>query len=139
MKHWPPSITSIARLTAGVFAGNPGMVPEAQAGTRVFELRTYTSHEGKLDAVVARFRDHTIKLFEKHGLTNIGYWVPREQPNTLIYLIAHPSRDAATRNWDAFRKDADWIAARAASEANGPLVAKVQSVYMDPTNFSGIK
>ncbi len=141
MKHWPPSIASIARLTTGVFTGNLSMVPEApaQAGTRVFELRTYTSHEGKLDEVVARFRNHTIKLFEKHGLTNIGYWVPREQPNTLIYMIAHPSRDAATGNWDAFRKDADWIGARAASEANGPLVAKVQSVFMDPTNFSGIK
>ncbi len=83
---------------------------------------------------------HTKSNFiEKHGLTNIGYWVPREQPNTLVYLIAHPSRDAATRNWDAFRKGADWIATRAASEANGPLVAKVQSVFMDPTNFSGIK
>lgn len=141
MKHWPPSIASFAQLTTGVFAANLGMVAQAQAqaGTRVFELRTYTAHEGKLDAVVARFRDHTTQLFDKHGLTNIGYWVPREQPHTLVYLIAHASRDAATGNWDAFRKDPDWIAVRAASEANGPLVATVQSVYMDPTNFSGIK
>ncbi len=107
--------------------------------SRIFELRTYTAHEGKLDGVVARFRDHSTKLFGRHGITNIGYWVPREQPNTLIYMVAHASRDAATQNWDAFRKDADWIAVRAASEANGPLVAKVASVYMDPTDFSSLK
>jgi len=141
MKHWPSSILSIALLTAGIFTGSLSVAPEAQAqaGTRVFELRTYTSHEGKLDDVVARFRNHTTKLFEKHGITNIGYWVPREQPNTLVYLIAHSSRDVANKSWDAFRKDPDWIAARTASEVNGPIVAKVQSVFMDPTNFSGLK
>ena len=120
MTNWPSSMSSIALLTAGLFAGSLGVVPDAQAqSTRVYELRTYTAHEGKLDDVVARFRNHTTKLFEKHGMTNIGYWVPREQPNTLIYIIAHANRDAATKSWDAFRKDADWIAARAASEANG--------------------
>ena len=140
MTNWPSSMSSIALLTAGLFAGSLGVVPDAQAqSTRVYELRTYTAHEGKLDDVVARFRNHTTKLFEKHGMTNIGYWVPREQPNTLIYIIAHANRDAATKSWDAFRKDADWIAARAASEANGALVAKVVSVFMDPTNFSGLK
>ena len=136
MQKWASLI-----VTAGVVAGSLGITQEAraQASARVFELRTYTSHEGKLDDVVARFRNHTTKLFEKHGMTNVGYWVPREQQNTLVYMLAHPSRDAATKNWDAFRKDPDWIAARAASEANGPLVAKVQSVFMDPTNFSGMK
>lgn len=140
MKHLPLSAKSIALLAAGVVAGILSMAPAAQAqSTRVFELRTYTSHEGKLDDVVARFRNHTTKLFEKHGMTNVGYWVPREQPNTLIYVLAHANRDAATKSWDAFRKDPDWIAARTASEANGALVAKVVSVFMDPTNFSGLK
>ena len=69
--------------------------PQAQAQTnRVFELRTYTTHPGKLDDLLARFRNHTTKLFEKHGMTNIGYWVPSEQPNTLVYVLAYPSRDA---------------------------------------------
>ncbi len=140
MKNWPSSMASVALLTAGLFGGSLGVVPDAQAqSTRIFELRTYTSHEGKLDDVVARFRNHTTKLFEKHGMTNIGYWVPREQPNTLIYIVSHANRDAATKSWDAFRKDADWITARTASEVNGPIVAKVQSVFMDPTNFSGLK
>lgn len=140
MKNWPSSMASVARLTAGLFGGGLGVVPDAQAqSTRIYELRTYTSHEGKLDDVVARFRNHTTKLFEKHGMTNVGYWVPREQPNTLVYVLAYPSKDAATKAWDAFRKDETWIAARTASEANGPIVAKVVSVFMDPTNFSGLK
>jgi hypothetical protein len=124
-------------IIAGAFA-----VPQearAQATPRVFEMRTYTTHEGKLEDLQARFRNHTVKYFEKHGMTNIGYWVPRDQPNTLVYILAYPSRDAATKGWDTFRKDEGWIAARTASEANGPIVAKVNSVFMDPTNFSGLK
>ena len=133
---WAQSFAVIA-----VVSGGAGMAQDAQAqaGNRIYELRTYTSHEGKLDDVVARFRNHTTKLFEKHGMVNVGYWVPREQPNTLIYILSYANRDAATKSWDAFRKDPDWVTARAASEANGPLVAKVQSVFMDPTNFSGLK
>ncbi len=140
MKHFP-SLASFALFAAGLCAGTLGVVAEsqAQAGNRIYELRTYTSHEGKLDDVVARFRNHTTKLFEKHGMVNVGYWVPREQPNTLIYVISHANRDAATKSWDAFRKDADWITARTASETNGPIVAKVQSVFMDATNFSALK
>ena len=136
IQKWAQSFAVIA-----VVSGGTGMAQDAQAqaGNRIYELRTYTSHEGKLDDVVARFRNHTTKLFEKHGMVNVGYWVPREQPNTLIYILSHANRDAATKSWDAFRKDPDWITARAASEANGPLVAKVQSVFMDPTNFSGLK
>ena len=136
IQKWAQSFAVIA-----VVSGGAGMAQDvqAQAGNRIYELRTYTSHEGKLDDVVARFRNHTTKLFEKHGMVNVGYWVPREQPNTLIYILSHANRDAATKSWDAFRKDPDWITARAASEANGPLVAKVQSVFMDPTNFSGLK
>lgn len=141
-KHlWPSSIASFAPFTAGIFAGSLGVMPAGQAQTsaRVYESRTYTSHEGKLEDDVARFRNHTTKLFEKHGMTNIGYWLPREQPNTPIDIISHVSRHAATKSWYAFRKDPDWVAARTASEVNGPIVAKTHSAFMDPTNFSGLK
>ena len=135
------AFVAVALLTVGFFSGTlvTAQEAQAQATTRVFEMRTYTTHEGKLDDLQARFRNHTTKFFEKHGMTNVGYWVPREQPNTLVYILAYPSREAATKAWDGFRKDDGWIAARTASEANGPIVAKVQSVFMDPTNFSGIK
>jgi len=115
---------------------------EAQKPNRVFEIRTYTTEEGKLDALLARFRDHTTKLFEKHGMTNIGYWVPQNEPkskNTLIYIIAHESRDAATKNWEAFRSDPDWNKVRTESEAAGKIVNKVDSVFADPTDFSPLK
>ncbi len=115
---------------------------QSQAQGRVFELRTYTSHEGKLQDVVNRFRDHTRTYFDRQGMTSIGYWTPQDAPasqNTLIYIIAHPSRDAAKKNWDAFRADPDWQKARDASEANGKIVAKINSVFLTPTSYSGIK
>ena len=109
---------------------------------RVFEIRTYTTVEGKLPALLARFRDHTTKLFEKHGMTNLGYWTPSDGPaaeNTLIYIVAHKDRDAAKKSWDDFRNDPEWIKARDASEAGGKIVSKVESVYLKPTDFSQIK
>lgn len=106
---------------------------------RVFELRTYTSHENRLSDVVARFKNHTTRFFERHGITNIGYWIPTDQPNTLIYIVSHASREQAKKNWEAFQKDPEWIAAREASMANGPIVVKTQSVFMEPTEFSPIK
>jgi hypothetical protein len=115
---------------------------QAQGQERVFELRTYTSHEGKLPDIVNRFRDHTRTYFDRHGMTSIGYWTPQDAPtsqNTLIYIIAHPSRDAAKKNWDSFRADPDWQKARDASEANGKIVAKIDSVFLTPTSYSGIK
>ncbi len=112
------------------------------AENRVFEMRTYTTVDGRLDALLARFRDHTIKLFEKHGMTNVGYWVPQDAPlskNTLVYILAYPSRDAAKKSWDAFRADPDWQTAQKASEVSGKIVDHVVSVFMDPTDFSKIK
>lgn len=109
------------------------------AYAQVFEMRTYTANEGKLDALHARFRDHTVKLFEKHGIQNIGYWVPVNEPeskNTLIYVIRHASRDAAKKSWADFVADPAWQEAYKNSTADGKLVAKVESVYMNVTDYS---
>ena len=109
---------------------------------RVFELRTYTAVEGKLDALHARFRDHTNKIFAKHGMEMIGYWTPTDgekAKNTLIYVLAFPSREAATQSWKEFRDDPEWKAAAAESEKNGKLVAKVESVFMKATDYSAMK
>ncbi|HZM48388.1 MAG TPA: NIPSNAP family protein [Burkholderiales bacterium] len=115
---------------------------KAQAPGRVFELRTYTTNPGKLQDLHSRFRDHTTRMFEKHGMVNVGYWAPQDQPlagNTLIYILSYPSREAAKKSWDAFRADPEWQKARDASEANGKIVAKVDSVFMEATAFSAIK
>jgi hypothetical protein len=112
------------------------------AHDRVFEFRTYTTEPGKLPDLLKRFREHTTKLFEKHGMTNIGYWVPTDEPrskNTLIYVLAHASRDAAKKSWDGFKSDPDWIKVRDASEAGGKIVTKVESIYAEPTDFSAIR
>jgi hypothetical protein len=112
------------------------------AENRVFEMRTYTTVDGRLDALLTRFRDHTTKLFEKHGMTNIGYWVPQDAPlskNTLVYILSYPSREAAKKSWDAFRADPVWQKAQKESEASGKIVDHVVSVFMDPADFSKIK
>ena len=110
---------------------------------RVFELRVYHTPPGKLEDLKKRFRDHTIDIFKKHGITSIGYWVPQDadkgSENTLIYLIAHPSREAAKKNWSEFARDPEWTAVAKASEANGKIVEKIESTYMDPTDFSALK
>lgn len=113
--------------------------------SRVFEMRTYYAAPGKLEDLQARFRDHTVKLFEKHGMTNIGYWVPVDektgQPtgNTLVYILAYPSLEARTKSWDGFRNDPAWTAARNESEKNGKLVEKIDSAFLKATDYSGIK
>ena len=116
--------------------------PAHAADGKVFELRTYTTPEGKLPNLMARFRDHTIRLFEKHGMKNIGYWVPADEPrskNTLIYLLEHKSREAAQKSWADFRNDPEWVKARTESEANGKIVEKVESVFLEATDFSMLK
>jgi hypothetical protein len=114
----------------------------AQSNTRVFELRTYTAPDGKIGELHKRFRDHTTRLFQKHGMTNIGYWSPQDAPqsqNTLVYVIAHTSREAAKKSWDAFRSDPEWKKVSAESQVNGPIVAKAESLFLDPTDYSPIK
>ena len=135
----------VAFLMIGFAAGrltSAGTVAHAQ-GNRVFELRTYTTNEGKLPALQARFRDHTTRIFTRHGMTNIGYWTPQDAPlsqNTLIYIIAHQSREAAKKNWAEFQADPEWQKVAAASQVDGRILSKSpDSVFMDPTDYSLIK
>jgi hypothetical protein len=146
LTKWSLLVVVIAAFAAGGVSRGllTPVVTVHAAANRVFELRTYTTPPGKLDALKARFRDHTVKLFEKHGMTNIGYWVPQDAPqkdNTLVYLLAHSSREAAAKSWAAFRTDPDWVKAKAESEKDGPLTIQggVTSVFLDPTDFSAIK
>lgn len=109
----------------------------AAEDTRVFEMRTYHANPGKLDALNSRFRDHTVNLFEKHGMTNVGYWVPKDnEKNLLIYVLAYPSQEARDASWKAFMNDADWKAAYAESTKDGKLVGKVDSVFLQATDYS---
>lgn len=105
--------------------------------SRVYEMRIYYAAPGKLDALHARFRDHTMKLFEKHGMVNLGYWVPIENTESkLIYILSYPSREAREKSWKEFMADADWQKAYKASEVNGKLVSKAESFFMTPTDYS---
>jgi hypothetical protein len=117
-------------------------VVRAQSDQRVFEMRTYTAADGKLADLQARFRNHTTALFQKHGITNIGYWVPADAPqsqSTLVYILAYPNREEAKKRWSEFQADADWQKARTASEVNGKLTTKVESLFMNPLDFSPMK
>jgi hypothetical protein len=121
-----------------------GRTTTANAATsgHVFELRTYTAEPGKLEALHARFRDHTVGVFNKHGMTSVGYFAPTDEPlskNTLIYVLEFPSREAAKKSWDEFRSDPEWQKVQKESEADGKLVTKVDSVFMDPTDYSPMK
>ncbi len=114
--------------------GNP-----AQAGTGVYELRVYHAAPGKLSDLLSRFREHTIKIFDRHGIKSVAYWTPLDEPeksNTLIYILQHPSREAAAANWKSFQDDPEWKSVKEKSEANGQLVEKVDSTYMALTDFS---
>jgi hypothetical protein len=143
-------VLSLLVLAAATFAGRAAddkkdKIDVKKADNRVFELRTYHAAPGKLKALEARFRDHTMKLFEKHGITNIGYWTelnPKQEDEKLIYIIAFPSKDAADKSWKEFRDDPEWKKVREESEKDGPLLRKdnpVESVYLKPTDYSPIK
>jgi hypothetical protein len=109
---------------------------------RVFEIRTYYTFPGRLEALHKRFREHTMKMFEKHGMTNVAYWTPQDSPgkdNTLIYVISHPSREAAKKNWAEFSADPEWQKIAADSQKDGKIVEKVDSVFVDATDYSPLK
>jgi hypothetical protein len=111
----------------------------AQAATTVFELRVYHAAPGKLADLQSRFREHTVKIFDRHGMKSVAYWTSLDEPeksNTLVYILQHPSREAATANWKSFQDDPEWNSVRDKSEANGKLVEKVDSTFMALTDFS---
>jgi hypothetical protein len=146
MKLLSPSrvVPALVLLAIGFAAGSwhGAAVTHAQGAGRVFELRTYTAPEGKLPELQARFRNHTMRIFERHGMKNVGYWVPQDAPNkdnTLIYIISHESREAAKKSWSAFGQDPEWQKVAKESQMNGKIVAGITSVYMDATDYSPIK
>jgi hypothetical protein len=129
----------LALVGVGVVAGANARTERAD---RVFEMRTYIANPGKITALHARFRDHTNKLFVKHGMELVGYWTPtsgENAENTLVYILAYPSEEAKVKAWKEFAADPDWVKAKAESEKEGGLVGKVISVMMKPTDYSPIK
>ncbi len=124
-----------------VFAGFAVGRAYQPASSRVYELRIYTPAEGKLDALNARFRDHTRTIFDRHHMKSVGYWLPTEgvEAGKFVYILEHASREDADKNWAAFNADPDWVKAKAESEANGRLVTKVDRTFMASTDYSPIK
>jgi hypothetical protein len=125
-------------------AGVPGARAQGLAGRdgRVFELRVYHTAPGRLAALKANFRDTNIAYLKKHGITSIGYWTPQDGPaaeNTLIFIVAHDSREAAAKHWKEFLDDPDWQKFAKASQADGKIVESVETTFMTPTDFSALK
>ncbi len=129
---------------AGLSAGSlrQSGIAHAQASKHVYELRTYTAPDGKLGELHARFRDHTMRIFNKHGMKSVIYLSPQDAPdsaNTLIYVLEHPSREAAKKAWADFQADPEWKKVSTESQVNGRIVSKVVSVFADPTDYSPMK
>ena len=125
-------------MGAGAMLAAVGAGAETTAET-VFELRVYTAAEGKLEELLARFRDHTMAIFARHGMVSVAYWTPLDEPlkgRLLYYVLKHPSREATTANWAAFRADPEWVKVRTESEAKGKIVDKTESTFMKLTDFS---
>ena len=132
------SLSSLPLFSAALISSSQ-RADARQFSTTVYELRIYHAAPGKLGELLARFRDHTTKLFEKHGMKVIAYWTPLDEPdkgNTLIYILQHPSREAATANWKSFQDDPERKRVKEESEANGKLAEKIDSTFMALTDFS---
>jgi hypothetical protein len=134
------TVVFLAGLSAGSLLQSG--IAHAQAAKHVYELRTYTAPEGKLGDLHTRFRDHTVRIFNKHGMKSVIYLAPQDAPdsqNTLIYVLEHPSREAAKKAWADFQADPEWVKVAADSQVNGRIVSKVVSVFADPTDYSPMK
>jgi len=129
---------NILHITTILLLASVGLTGGRAESVPVYELRIYTTHPGKMPDLLARFRDHTCALFSRHGMENVGYWLPLEQKDgdKLYYILKHPSREAAQAAWKAFGADPEWQTVRKASEANGAIVAHVDSLFLTPTDFS---
>src|SRR6187455_3849712 len=132
-KSWPRSAWAMLAVGLVLGASLSGVrAADAPPPAKVFEIRTYHTLPGRLDALHKRFREHTMKIFEKHGMSNVGYWVPQDSPdheNTLIYVISHASREQAKANWAAFVADPEWQKIAADSQVDGKIVERVESVF----------
>ena len=142
--RWLAAGILVGWVAAGIMGPQPAThtTVSAQGATRVFELRTYTANPGKFEAMKTRFRDHIIPLFKKHNLTVVGFWTYADAPaseNTLVYVLAHDSREAAKKNWAAFSADPVRKQVWAETEKDGPINMKVESIYLNPTDFSPVK
>jgi len=136
------SLGLLALYAGATRAGKDTPKEKKKMDNRVFEMRIYYANPGKMKALHERFRSHTNKLFVKHGMTLIGFWSPtdgKEAERKMIYILAYPSKEAADKSWAAFRVDPDWIKVKADSEKDGVLVEKVESVYLNPTDYSPLK
>lgn len=147
-----PSVTGSARIpsmkrrsllrslpAAALLPGALWAAQDSASSKPIYELRVYHTYPGKLDDLLRRFREHTTKIFEKHGMKNVAYWTPLDEPaksNTLIYILAHSSREAAKASWNAFQNDPEWKSVQEKSEANGKIVEKVESTFLSLTDFS---
>lgn len=135
----------IVESVTSVFMNASDILPKINTASvgeeHVFELRTYSCLPGRLPNLITRFKDHTLSLFEKHHMENIAYFtsIEKEGQSKLVYLLAHKSEEEAAKSWDAFRNDPAWIAARDASEKDGKIIEKIESVYLNPLSFSKIK
>ena len=132
---------TVILIFAALACSQPARADSHEPGGRVFEMRTYTTTPGKLENLHTRFRDHTSALFVKHGMSLIAYWTPSEKPNTLVYVLAYPDRKSREASWKAFMDDPEWKEAWAESKekAGGPIVTKVESVFMSATDYSPIQ
>jgi hypothetical protein len=131
----------LCAIIALSFAAGALVSSQAQS-SRVYELRVYHALPGRLPALQARFRDHTLSIFKKHGMVSVGYWTPQDSPasdNTLIYILAHDNRDVAKKHWAEFGADPEWQQVAKASEADGKIVEKVDSTFMVPSDYSPMK
>ena len=135
------ALSLLSILCAATFLLQPGSKVSADEGlkARVFEMRTYTTAEGRLSVLHKRFREHTNYLFVKHGMTLIGYWTPTDKPETLVYILAYPDMDARKKSWKGFMGDEAWKKAWADSKKDGPVVTKVESQFLNPTDYSPIR
>jgi hypothetical protein len=132
-------LLSLLALTVAMGVGSLVQAADTPAKHRLFEMRTYYTHDGRLPALNKRFREHTNKLFVKHGMELVGYWMPTDKPETLVYILAYPDKKAREASWKGFGSDPEWKKAQAASEKDGKIVKKVESVFLNPTDYSPIK
>lgn len=137
----PTFLIALTAVAVGFWFGKTTTAHAAE-NNKVFEIRTYTTEEGKLDTLHTRFRDNTMRIFKKHGMNSVAYFSPTDEPlskNTLIYILSFPSRDAAKQDWKDFVGDPEWQKVAKESEANGKIVSKITSVFAEATDYSPIK